>query len=197
MSNKYYITQKDEIIFVKIPYWQYTPVNYPEKNNFYFLLNNFSPFYNNTNSLLFYNLSNLNVNFFSNISSEKNFFPLTFDYLINDSSFFNDFLYIRNSSFIKFFINNMIDVPICFKKSKSLKLKNFELPLLKFSNFLMWDGKREKIVRLIFNSFRLFFNNITINELNTNLNWLNLYLFTNNFYWNFKKIQANKFFLNF
>ena len=51
----------------------------------------------------------------------------------------------------------MIDVPICFKKSSSLKTKNFELPLLKFSNFLMKKGKKEKIFKFIFKAFRYFF----------------------------------------
>jgi hypothetical protein len=77
------------------------------------------------------------MNLFFDNSNEKLLFPKKIEYLSDDSSFFNDFNYIRNSSFIKFFINNMIDIPICFKKSKSLKLKNFELPLLKFCNFLM------------------------------------------------------------
>jgi hypothetical protein len=54
----------------------------------------------------------------------------------------------------------MIDVPICFKKSVSLKHHSFELPLLKFANFLMKQGKKEKIIRLIFSSFRSFFKNI-------------------------------------
>jgi ribosomal protein S7 len=52
----------------------------------------------------------------------------------------------------------MVDVPICFKKSRSLKTKNFELPLLKFSNLLMRKGKKDKIIRIIFNSIRLFLN---------------------------------------
>ena len=56
----------------------------------------------------------------------------------------------------------MIDVPICFKKSSSLRTKNFELPLLKFINFLMRKGKKEKFNRIIFNSFRFFFKNIKL-----------------------------------
>jgi hypothetical protein len=86
--------------------------------------------------------------------------PVNVNFNQNDLSFLTDFMYIRNSSFIKFFINNMIDVPICFKKSVSLKHHNFELPLLKFANFLMKQGKKEKIIRLIFSSFRSFFKNI-------------------------------------
>ena len=44
----------------------------------------------------------------------------------------------------------MVDIPICFKKSPSLRYKSFELPILKFSNFLMQKGKREKILRALF-----------------------------------------------
>ena len=91
-------------------------------------------------------------------------FPVKSHFNENDSSFLTDYLYIRNSSFIKFFINNMIDVPVCFKKSSSLKTRNFELPILKFSNFLMKQGKKEKIIKLIFTSFRFFFQNIKSNN---------------------------------
>jgi hypothetical protein len=74
----------------------------------------------------------------------------------------------------------MIDVPICFKKSVSLKNRSFELPLLKFSNFLMKQGKKEKIIRLIFSSFRLFFKNTNTNSEKNNsffFSWFNLYIF--------------------
>ena len=91
--------------------------------------------------------------------------PVSINFNDNETSLLTDYLYIRNSSFIKFFINNMIDVPVCFKKSSSLKTRNFELPLLKFSNFLMKKGKKEKIIRLIFSSFRLFFKNTKNNNL--------------------------------
>ena len=98
-------------------------------------------------------------------------FPTKYNSNDNDSSFLTDYLYIRNSSFIKFFINNMIDVPVCFKKSSSLKTRNFELPLLKFSNFLMKQGKKDKIIKLLFNAFRFFFKNIksSLNKSNTSL----------------------------
>lgn len=69
---------------------------------------------------------------------------------------FQKYFYIKNSTFISFFINNMVDVPVCFKKSSSLRSKNFELPLLKFFNLLMRKGKREKILRIVLNNYRLF-----------------------------------------
>lgn len=68
--------------------------------------------------------------------------------------FLSEFFYLRKSSFVSFFINSLVDVPVCFKKSASLHTRAFELPVLKFSNFLMRAGKREKIVRVLFYSAR-------------------------------------------
>lgn len=64
------------------------------------------------------------------------------------------FLFLKKPSFISFFLNNFVDVPICFKKSKSLRRKNFELPLLKMPTLLMKKGKKEKITKLFFNALR-------------------------------------------
>jgi ribosomal protein S7 len=54
----------------------------------------------------------------------------------------------------------MIDVPTCFKKSESLKNKSLELPLLKFANYLMKKGKREKTIVLLVKAFSLFFQTL-------------------------------------
>jgi hypothetical protein len=113
----------------------------------------------------FCNYNNSNIFSYDNYNDFKKMIPTSVNLNQNDFSFLTDYLYIRNSSFIKFFINNMIDVPICFKKSVSLKNHNFELPLLKFSNFLMKQGKKEKVVRLIFSSFRFFFKTLKLNSL--------------------------------
>jgi hypothetical protein len=91
-------------------------------------------------------------------------------------------------------------VPVCFKKSYSLKTKNFELPLLKFSNFLMWEGKREKVIRALFNSFRVFFNFFKFSKLKNSLelvNWFSLYTLTNSFNLNFFNNILFKFSYNF
>lgn len=66
----------------------------------------------------------------------------------------SSYLFLKKPSFISFFINNFIDVPICFKKSKSLRRKNFELPLLKICALLMKKGKKEKTINLFFKIFR-------------------------------------------
>ena len=62
----------------------------------------------------------------------------------------DDYLFLKTSSFISFFLKNNIDVPTCFDKSKSLNFRSFQLPLLKFFNFLMRRGKRDKFLKLFF-----------------------------------------------
>jgi hypothetical protein len=61
----------------------------------------------------------------------------------------------------------MIDVPICFKKSKSLKYKNFELPFLKFINLLMRQGKKEQITTYTLQTLFTFFNFLKFNKAST------------------------------
>lgn len=58
------------------------------------------------------------------------------------------FLHLRQSTVISFFVDNMIDVPACFKKSKSLYNVSFELPFLKCINVLMRHGKKNQILKL-------------------------------------------------
>lgn len=179
----YQITNKNQMNEVRIAHWQYLPLLNLSTHNFYFLINNF--FYKNKNiqSIFVSSFSNNNLKNYSKFGDEFKLFPNKFNFLIKDSSFLTEFLYLKNSSFIKFFINNMIDVPICFKKSHSLKTKNFELPLLKFSNFLMKKGKRDKVLKIIFLSFRDFFNSLKIEKFQTDkqlFNWFNLYYFTLN-----------------
>jgi len=73
------------------------------------------------------------------------------------SKIFDSFLYLRYSFFISFFLNNMLDVPVCFRKSRSLIRKNNQLPLLKFSNLLMRQGKREQIIKKLIVTLNNFF----------------------------------------
>jgi hypothetical protein len=91
---------------------------------------------------------------------EENFIQNLDESFIEPESIENQFLYLRKSSFISFFIDNMIDVPICFKKSNSLRTKNFELPLLKFTNYLMRQGKRDKATSVFFQALRFFIKNL-------------------------------------
>jgi hypothetical protein len=116
--------------------------------NFYFETNVNLRFKNNSsyaNLIKLDNFSRDNILFFQNTFYFKN-------------SIYKAFSYLHSSSFIDFFIENMIDVPICFKKTKSLKFKNFELPLAKFNNLLMRKGKKEKMLNILFSTFFSFFN---------------------------------------
>ena len=53
-----------------------------------------------------------------------------------------DFEYLKARSFTAFFRNNHIDVPRCFRKTKSVRRPINEIDFLKLSNYLMRDGKR-------------------------------------------------------
>ena len=181
ITTSCYVNNKDEIKEIKVPHWHSSFLLNLNSNNFYFyfVLNN-KFFNNNATTSSFAEYKNLNIQTYRNYDDFKKMLTISINFNQNDLSFLTDFMYIRNSSFIKFFINNMIDVPICFKKSVSLKNHSFELPLLKFSNFLMKQGKKEKIIRLIFSSFRLFFKNINTNSEKNNsffFSWFNLYIF--------------------
>jgi hypothetical protein len=63
------------------------------------------------------------------------------------------FIFLRHSTITSFFASNMVDMPMCFKKSKSLYSKTFELPLLKFINIIMRHGLREQALKAVTLSF--------------------------------------------
>lgn len=90
--------------------------------------------------------SNLNLN----LPALPNLF-LTNDALLESYS------YLRTRSFINFFMENLVDVPICFKKSKSLMFQTLTLPVTKFINFLTKKGKKELCTRKVLNAFFLFY----------------------------------------
>jgi len=55
------------------------------------------------------------------------------------------FLFRRQSSIKAFFTSQTVDVPVCFRKSKSLYSSIFEKPMLKFNNLIMRSGNRDVI----------------------------------------------------
>ena len=109
---------------------------------------------------------------------------------------FNDFLHLKKNSFIHFFVDNLIDVPICFKKSHSLKRKNLELPLIKFINFLTKKGKKEFANRALFKAFGSFYTILlngrdrsTFVSLDDNYSWLNFFrIFYSCYYFSLSKV---------
>jgi hypothetical protein len=57
------------------------------------------------------------------------------------------FLFLRKSTITSFFITSLVDTPIILKKSKSLFLPSFELPLKRFTNYLMRGGLQAKALK--------------------------------------------------
>lgn len=85
------------------------------------------------------------------------------------------FLFIRQSTITSFFALNMIDMPLCFKKSKSLYSTTFELPTLKLSNMLMRDGNREKIFKNLTLSLDKCYFNLLKSQHSDYVKWSSLY----------------------
>ncbi len=188
ITLKYCLDKKDQIKPATLLDWQHLPYRFINTSNFFFLYYNFYSLNYNIN-ILSNQISSFKNNDLINYSDKNDQSKLLlseFNFYSKDKSYLTEFFYLKNSSFTKFFINNMIDVPICFKKTKSLNTKNFELPLLKFSNFLMKKGKKEKIFRILFQTFRLFFKDFFLNNNSNNFTWINLYLITNNLFWYYK-----------
>lgn len=128
-------------------YFFLTPfINTSYLNNFFFILSaNTEKIFNNniempnTNKILFRN----------------------YIYYENDLDVSDNFYFLRKTSFISFFVNNLIDTPSCFKKIKSLKRTNMELPMLKFINFFMKKGKKEQYAKYFFKAISFFYSHET------------------------------------
>lgn len=175
-----------------VTHWQYvTKINF-NIFNFYFLIYNF--YNSNINSIVF---NTLKLKYINEIAFENDIesLPAIFNQFEVKENFLKDFSYLKRSTFVNFFINSMVDVPICFKKSHSLKNKNFELPVLKFSNYLMKKGKREKIFSFLFKAIRFFFKKLKLEKIIINEDthsWLNLYWFIDNILWSYQlRIKAH------
>ena len=81
----------------------------------------------NSYSASFFVEENKNISYFLDnlVDSKvniKSIIPEISEDLIEDFLVFENYIHVSRFSFIHFFINNFIDVPICFKKSKSRKL---------------------------------------------------------------------------
>lgn len=166
--------EKEEIVASYAPSWQFTPQFGYANTNFYFLMSNFYDY--NTHFIGTCSIANSNLSGYSTFGNEIAMLPRSYQHFKLNNNFLDEYAFLRRSSFINFFINNFVDVPICFKKSKSLKTKNAELPLLKLSNLLMKQGKREKAVRHLFQSVRALyinFKNEKINAISQSLEWIN------------------------
>ena len=65
---------------------------------------------------------------------------------------YEDFEYLRISSFISFFRGNNVDVPRCFRRTRSVRRAHNEIQLLKFNNYLMRHGKKLKTSNYLLSS---------------------------------------------
>lgn len=178
-------------------------LNFINKIHFFFLINTFlthTPanfvsferilFKNNK----FFKLTSSNLDSFSHQNYNLDlFFLQTHDQnVFNDfeSNFYSNYSYLAQKSFIDFFMKNSIDVPICFKKSNSLKFKNFDLPIVRLINFLMKKGKKEQTTRCVLTGFFYFIKKLkkstsaTTFLINSWLIFFRLFYVTNFFFLN-------------
>lgn len=106
--------------------------------------------------------------FYFNFFSDKD---LRSALLSTQSVTLNRYLVLRKSSITSFFSANLIDMPICFKKSHSLYTKTFELPLFKFINLVMRDGRRASTLKVVTSGFNSLFLNLYKSQFQSVLNW--------------------------
>jgi len=93
------------------------------------------------------------------------------DIACNPTHVAQKYLFFRKSSITSFFSTNLIDMPICFKKSKSLYNTTFEIPLFKFLNLLMRRGQRTQSLKFVTKSFDTLFLNLYLKYSTSLLNW--------------------------
>jgi len=104
------------------------------------------------------------------------------------------FLFFRKSTITTFFINTMVDMPLCFKKSKSLFNQTFEIPTLRFINFLMRHGKRQLVVgriTLALNNFLIKWSSLSQGVLSFFETWHSLLTLSSTFSVSQKKLKSH------
>jgi len=94
------------------------------------------------------------------LSTVRDSVELALDYNMEHPNVAEHFHFLRQSTITSFFMASMVDMPVCFKKSKSLYTKTFEIPLLKFSNILMREGLRGKAMAAVTLSFTKCFHDV-------------------------------------
>lgn len=133
-------------------YYEKPEINVPANTNFNSLdLITFHHFFMTESSVTHFQSEVFNTFYTFNSKSQHLTYFHSQDATYNEALPLPNFLHLRQSTVISFFVDNMIDVPNCFKKSKSLYNKAFELPFLKCVNVLMRHGKKNQILK-IFNT---------------------------------------------
>lgn len=91
----------------------------------------------------------------------------------------DDFYFLKERVFTDFFRDNTIDVPRCFRKTKSIRRPINQIDLLKLNNYLMRDGKRLKVFKYLSHSLFKLFNEQKISgdiTYQTHLSWQSLFI---------------------
>jgi len=91
----------------------------------------------------------------------------------------DDYEYLKERTFTSFFRNNSIDVPRCFRKTRSVRRPLNEIDLLKLNNYLMRDGKRLKVFGYLSKALWTLFNgdeNREVRTYKTNLPWQTIFI---------------------
>jgi hypothetical protein len=70
----------------------------------------------------------------------------------------NEFNYLSNTTFTNFFKASNVDVPRCFKRTKTIRRSINEIEILKMNNYLMRHGKRYKTFKFLSKSLDKGFN---------------------------------------
>lgn len=83
--------------------------------------------------------------------------PFAFNASVAD--FLLKYVHKKRYSFTSFFINNLVDVPVCFKKSVSLKRPIMAFPFLKFANYYLKKGEKEKAIRSLMSALAILSKN--------------------------------------
>jgi hypothetical protein len=85
----------------------------------------------------------------------------------------------------------MVDVPVCFKNSHSLRRSSFELPLLKLFNLITRQGKKDKSLRNILKNYFYQFKCIPLAEVkyDSSDSFFNNYFYNLNFFFKNNQIK--------
>ena len=110
-------------------------------------------------------------------------FNVSYSEIVEDESTFTAFAFMRRSTIKSFFASQRVDIPICFKKSKSHYSPTFEVPLIKTLNILMRSGLRGKILKALTLSFSTVFHKMSsILTPDDHLHWRLLHYFIECFF---------------
>ena len=121
----------------------------------------------------FINLNSKQLNYDTESSDYRHRVSMKFD---------NEFDYLKFTSFVQFFKNSGVKVPMAFRKSKSLRRDNLELELLKLINYIVKDGKRYKIMKYFSQASNNLINSeyYKAHNLTDLYSWRFIYLYTQN-----------------